>query len=61
MVRALRDDMRENKTIDFLMENAHVEEISSDEFLKRYWGQDQGQEADSAVRRQWQRTPIPTG
>ncbi len=48
MVRALRDDMRENKTIDFLMENAHVEEISSDEFLKRYGGQDQGQEADSA-------------
>ncbi len=38
MVRALRDDMRESKTIDSLMESADVAEIPSDEFLRRHGG-----------------------
>jgi FKBP-type peptidyl-prolyl cis-trans isomerase (trigger factor) len=36
MVRALRDDMRESKATDFLVENAEVTEIPPEEFAKRH-------------------------
>ncbi len=36
MLRSLRDDMRESKTLDFLAENAQVKEISAEEFSRRH-------------------------
>jgi len=36
MLRSLRDDMREGKTVDFLVENAEVKEISPEEFQRRH-------------------------
>ena len=36
MIRALRDDMRESKTEDFLAEHGRVTEIPPDEFAKRH-------------------------
>jgi hypothetical protein len=38
MLRALRDDMREGKTVDFLLQHAEVKEIPTDEFAKRHGG-----------------------
>ena len=32
MLRALRDDMRESKTLDFLLENAEVSEVPPEKF-----------------------------
>ena len=32
MLRALRDDMRESKTLDFLLENAEVSEVDPAKF-----------------------------
>ena len=43
MVRALRDDMREGKTVDLLIENARIKEVPPDEFARRH-----GQPDDSA-------------
>jgi len=36
MVRALRDDMRESKTEDFLVQHGHVKEISAEEFARKH-------------------------
>ncbi|MHC4479681.1 MAG: trigger factor [Planctomycetota bacterium] len=36
MVRALRDEIRERKTVDFLLEDAKVKEIPPDQFARRY-------------------------
>jgi trigger factor len=36
MLRSLRDDMRESKTLDFLVANARVQEISAEEFSRRH-------------------------
>jgi trigger factor len=49
MVRELRDDMRESKTLDFLIENARIKEVPTDEFARRH-GQpdDSGAEAAPA-------------
>ncbi len=47
MLRSLRDDMRESKTLDFLAENAEVEEISPEEFSKRHAENHADEEAPS--------------
>jgi trigger factor len=39
MLRALREDMREGKATDFLLENAEVHEIPPEEFRKRHGGE----------------------
>jgi trigger factor len=39
-VRTLRDDMRETKVLDFLQENAKIEEVSPEEFSSRYGGEE---------------------
>ena len=36
MVRALRDDMRESKTVDFLVQQGRVSEIPAEEFARRH-------------------------
>ncbi len=43
MVRALREDMRESKTMDFLIENAAVEEIAPEEFQRRHGAEQEAQ------------------
>jgi trigger factor len=43
MLRSLRDDMRESKTADFLVENAVMKDIPPDEFAERY-GEGRGPE-----------------
>jgi len=48
MVRALRDDMREGKTVDFLVENGHIKEIAPDEFARRY-GRDKVREGTQSA------------
>jgi trigger factor len=45
MLRSLRDDMRESKTLDFLAEHAHVTEISPEEFSRRHAETHAGEEA----------------
>lgn len=47
MLRSLRDDMRESKTLDLLVESAHVKEISAEEFSKRH-GAEHADEGASA-------------
>jgi trigger factor len=51
MVRALRRDMREGKTLEFLLENAHVEEIESEKFMERY-GRDSAEEQNDEAEAQ---------
>jgi hypothetical protein len=36
MLRALRDDLRESKTEDFLVQHAHIKEIPPEEFAKKH-------------------------
>jgi FKBP-type peptidyl-prolyl cis-trans isomerase (trigger factor) len=36
MLRALRDDIRESKTEDFLVQHAHIKEIPPEEFAKKH-------------------------
>ncbi len=48
MVRALRDDMRESKTLDFLIENAEVREIPVEEFQQKYGAPQPGAEQQEA-------------
>jgi hypothetical protein len=40
MIRALRDDMRQGKTEDFLVEHGHIKEIPPEEFSRRYGRQE---------------------
>ena len=49
MLRSLRDDMRESKTLDLMVQNAHVKEISPEEFSKRHGAQhaDEGASAET--------------
>lgn len=46
MVRAFRDDMRESKTLDLLVENAQVNEVSPEEFAKRHGGEREPEAAE---------------
>jgi len=39
MLRTLRDDMRESRTVEFLLENGEVKEISPEEFSARHGGE----------------------
>ncbi len=48
MLRSLRADMREAKTLEFLVEKAQIEEVSAQEFQKRH-GHDDSEAGDSAA------------
>lgn len=54
MVRALRDDMRETKTLDLLMENAELKDLPPDEFAARYGREGDVQEQPAAPAEQQQ-------
>jgi FKBP-type peptidyl-prolyl cis-trans isomerase (trigger factor) len=46
MLRTLRDDMRESKTLDFLIENAEVQEIPVEQFQEKYGAPQAGPEQE---------------